>query len=358
MPMHLLNKREMLRFVNDRFDLFDQAEHANPFAGSAWALHFIEQIAEDSWTFVVPGCVDDGESLMLLYRDRNKSYCISSVNNYYASLYSPIISNNNSTSARSSSIKKLIQQLDQLQPRVAVLNLSPLDDKSLDTKNVKQALSELGWYVKEYDCFGNWYLPCENLSFDAYINNRESRLYNTWVRKKKKFENGKIKGARLEIVVDPADVSKGMDAYDRIYANSWKEPEPYPHFVRNWAYICAKKGWLRLGLVWLGNTPIATQFWFTMHGRAYIFKLAYDEHYSNLSAGTVLSAHMFKHALDVDRVDEIDYLSGDDTYKKSWMTARRQRVGLVACNPKTLRGLLIGAKEYAGQIWRRIHTDR
>jgi hypothetical protein len=356
--MRLLNKQEVLRFVNDKLDLLDQAEPVNPFAGSAWMLHFIKQVAGDSWTFVIPECNEVGESLMFLYRDSNRPYRVTSVNNYYASLYSPLISNRTSQTDRWSAIKNLVEQIEELRPKVAVLNLSPLNEESLDTKGIKQVLSEIGWYVKEYNCFGNWYLRCDNLSFDDYINSRESRVYNTWARKKKKFENGTLKDARLEIVVSPGGVGKAMDAYDEIYAHSWKEPEPYPDFVRNWAYICAKKGWLRLGLVWLGDKPIATQFWFTMHGRAYIFKLAYDEQYSKLSAGTVLSGHMFKHALDVDRVSEIDYLSGDDAYKRSWMTARRQRVGLVACNPKTPRGLLIGAKKYAGQIWRRIYPYR
>ena len=64
-----------------------------------------------------------------------------------------------------------------------------------------------------------------------------------------------------------------------------------------------------------------------MARRAYIFKLAYDEEYAKWSAGTVLTAHMFRHELDIDRVVEIDYLTGDDPYKGAWMTQRRERTG-------------------------------
>ena len=83
--------------------------------------------------------------------------------------------------------------------------------------------------------------------------------------------------------------------------------------------------------------------------RTYIFKLAYDEEYAKWSAGTVLTAHLMRHSLEQDRVIEIDYLTGDDAYKKSWMTARRERVGLIAGNPRSARGLLIGAREFAGE---------
>jgi CelD/BcsL family acetyltransferase involved in cellulose biosynthesis len=71
---------------------------------------------------------------------------------------------------------------------------------------------------------------------------------------------------------------------------------------------------------------------------AYIFKLAYDEAQSRWSAGTVLTAHLLRHALEVDQVVEIDYLSGDDAYKKSWMTVRRERIGLMACNLRSIGG--------------------
>src|SRR5687767_13722369 len=144
-----------------------------------------------------------------------------------------------------------------------------------------------------------------------------------------------------------------MDAYEKVFAKSWKKPEPYGSFVRQWALICARNNWLRLGVAWLGDLPIAAQFWFTMHGRASIFKLAYDEEYSQLSAGTVLSAHMFSHALDVDRVLEIDYLTGDDAYKQSWMTQRRQRSGILACNTMTLCGLHTVAQDLAVGITKR-----
>jgi CelD/BcsL family acetyltransferase involved in cellulose biosynthesis len=78
--------------------------------------------------------------------------------------------------------------------------------------------------------------------------------------------------------------------------------------------------------------------------------LAYDENQSAWSAGTVLSAHLFQHALDVDRVVEIDYLTGDDAYKSSWMTHRRDRIGLMACNLRSLRGVISTAAEVAGQM--------
>jgi CelD/BcsL family acetyltransferase involved in cellulose biosynthesis len=151
-----------------------------------------------------------------------------------------------------------------------------------------------------------------------------------------------------------------MELYQTVYAKSWKKPEPYPNFISGWARICAENGWLRLGIAWIDDVAIAVQFWFTINRRAYIFKLAYDEDYSRWSAGTILSAHMIKYSLEEDQVTEIDYLTGDDNYKQAWMTHRRERVGVIACNLWNARGLATAATEYIGDLrrrWRQFKSD-
>jgi CelD/BcsL family acetyltransferase involved in cellulose biosynthesis len=51
-------------------------------------------------------------------------------------------------------------------------------------------------------------------------------------------------------------------------------------------------------------------------------KIAYDEQYAKLSIGTVLTTLM-PYVIDVDRVRIVDYLSGDDEYKRTWLSHRR-----------------------------------
>lgn len=351
--MHFLNKREALELVSERRELLDAVEPTNPFLGSTWVSHFIKEVGKESWTFVIPEYIPNGGSLMLLYSQKGKLHFRSALTNYYASLFSPVISFLESPNDRRIAIEQLVEQLTELRPKSEIIDFSPIDQEAYDTKHLKQALRGRGWYVFEYDCFGNWHLPCAGMSFDTYMRTRDSKIYNTWVRKRKKFLNGCNEDSCLEIVVDPSEVARAMDAYESVYAKSWKSPEPYDDFVRNWAHLCAQNGWLRLGLAWQGEVPIAAQFWFTMHGQANIFKLAYDNEYSKLSPGTVLSAHMFRNAIDEDRVVDIDYLTGDDAYKKAWMTKRRQRIGLLACNPRTPRGLLKSARELISESRKR-----
>jgi hypothetical protein len=337
--IHLLSKSEALQFVRERADVLDAATNPpNPFACSEWVRHFIDQVVPMDRSVLA---IEARDGLMLLYRDARAPGGFRALANYYASLYSPL---NSKAPDRAQIVAHVVRQLTDMRPRISTLNLAPLDEQAADTEALTRALTSQGWYVRRYFCFGNWYLPCDGVTFDAYMRGRDSQLRNTWARKSKKL----LAAGRMEIITATSDVEAAMDAYDEVYARSWKQPEPYAGFVRGWARICARRGWLRLGIVFIADKPIAAQFWFAMNRRAYIFKLAYDEAESKWSAGTVLTAHMIQHALDVDRVLEIDYLTGDDAYKKSWMTHRRERVGLRACNTRTLLGLASSVWERAG----------
>ena len=60
-----------------------------------------------------------------------------------------------------------------------------------------------------------------------------------------------------------------------------------------------------------------------------------------------------QHAIEVDGVGEVDYLSGDDAYKQDWMSQRRERVGLVAFRTDSLAGLAAAGRHFLGKHLRR-----
>jgi hypothetical protein len=59
--------------------------------------------------------------------------------------------------------------------------------------------------------------------------------------------------------------------------------------------------------------------------RPSIFRLAYDEVWKQYSAGSTLASYLMEHVIDVDKVEEIDFTTGNDACKLNWMIARRER---------------------------------
>lgn len=51
---------------------------------------------------------------------------------------------------------------------------------------------------------------------------------------------------------------------------------------------------------------------------ASIYKLAYQDKFADLSVGSILTARLMQHVIDIDGVTHVDYLTGDDAYKRDW----------------------------------------
>ena len=168
------------------------------------------------------------------------------------------------------------------------------------------------------------------LDWTAYLHARPGALRETIRRRLRRAE--RLAEARFVLATTPREVEDGIPAFEDIYARSWKEPEPFPRFNAALMRATALTATARLGLWFVGETPVATQFWVVEQGRATVLKLAHDEAFKAHSPGTVLSAMMLRHLLDRERVTEIDYGRGDDPYKQGWAQQRRQRVGL--CWPR------------------------
>jgi len=119
--------------------------------------------------------------------------------------------------------------------------------------------------------------------------------------------------------------------------------------MRGLIQTLGEKGWLRLGTVFFDDQPIAAQVWIVHAGHATIYKLAHDTRFDEYSAGSVLTARMLEHVLEVDRVQEVDFGSGDDAYKKNWLPYRRERWGIMAFNPRRVRGCLSILRHVGGK---------
>jgi CelD/BcsL family acetyltransferase involved in cellulose biosynthesis len=268
---------------------------------------------------------------------------------YYTSLYAPIVAPDADQTA---ALAALAGALGADRGDWDLLDFAPLDEHAALTRMFQEQLERVGLTVERYFRFGNWYLPTGQRSFAEYLATRSSQLRNTVTRKGKKLRSQS--DVRIEVVSDPASLEPHLAAYQQVYAASWKVPEPFVQFVPEMVRALARCGWLRLGVVYLEAVPIAAQLWFVKSGTAYIFKLAYDEQHQSLSAGSVLTTTLMAHVMDVDRVEAVDYLTGDDAYKKDWMTERRERIGLRVYNRRSLRGAFAAAKTYAAPYLKRL----
>ncbi len=200
------------------------------------------------------------------------------------------------------------------------LTLMPIPDEDGSASLLATAFEQSGWTVVKQQCDENHYLPVRGRNFDEYWQSRPGQLRSTVKRK----GNKNVVSTRIETVFS----QQSWADYETIYARSWKPSEGNPDFLRELAKQESVAGCLRLGIAYIDGKPVAAQFWTVENGAALIHKLAHDERYLSASPGTLLSAALFQHVIDIDRVNEIDFGTGNDPYKREWMEEMRPRYRL------------------------------
>jgi hypothetical protein len=226
------------------------------------------------------------------------------------------------------------------------ITLFPLPDENGETTLLQTAFRAAGWAVFREQCDENHVLPVNDRSFAEYLAARPGPLRTTLKRKANK----------VTVTIETQFNPESWTAYEAIYAQSWKPEEGSPAFLRRFAEAEGAAGRLRLGIARSlpDGEPVAAQFWTVEGGTAFIHKLAHTEASKPLSPGTTLSAALFEHVIDIDRVALVDFGTGTDGYKRDWMEAMRPRYrlemlrpGWPGCWPRLAR---LTAKALAGSL--------
>ncbi len=244
------------------------------------------------------------------------------------------------TNASSEDMPGLIRAfIDYLHKSVDEWDIIDFDDLPAEESWVEAFCAEIKrptFKTKSYDCFGNWYSDEINGSSKDYMDKR-SKNFRASIKKnyKKLQQSGEVV---FKLVTGEHDCPDYFTLYNEVYSRSWKKEERvgrtfFPEMVR----YAERNGWLRVGLLFLDGTPVGAGFAIVTGGRAYFEKIAYDEKYKGFGAGSVCLYEMIRHVIDVDSVSTIDFLRGDDEYKRHWVDKRRVRKGIMIYN-NNLRG--------------------
>lgn len=220
------------------------------------------------------------------------------------------------------------------------INSLPIEGELYDA--LCAAMAEAGLVVRRCPHFGNWYERIDVATYDDYLKQRDAsdrKQFQNYSRKRRKLE--KDLALRLRVVSGQADDIEQLVAdYETIHAASWKEAEAFEQFMPNLLRVASRCGALRMGILYLDNAPVATEVGLLFGKRATMIKTSYDARFREHSVGAIVMMEVIKHLIEVDRVGEIDFGRDDQFYKKLWMPLRRERWGIVAINPRTVRGLV------------------
>jgi Acetyltransferase (GNAT) domain len=246
-----------------------------------------------------------------LFLQRNAGGRSTGLANWYSMAFRPVFGGEEVEDQRPLLLKALARRMAKARGVSSIIELAPVPRADGTSDMIKQAFGKNGWICLRHESSTSWTATVKGLSFDRYWAARPGQLRSTFQRKLKKSD------IKTEILMR-FDAQSWAD-YESVYADSWKTPEGAAAFLKETAEIEAASGCLRLGIARIDGQAVAAQFWTVENGVAYIHKLSHREEFRDLSPGTILSAALFQHVIDQDKVSTIDFGTGNDAYKADWM---------------------------------------
>ncbi len=312
-------------------EFFARAGEESIFFSKPWFENLI-QYGLDEKLSIFLACVLEGDTLVaLLPLARHGDNHYHSLRHLYTSLSTLLMDVEH---GQQEILACLVNGLTQLQ--VDYLQLDPIAEDDTNLHQLVEMLESSGYTCQRYYSFYNWFHRTQGRSFADYMASRPTRVRNTIARKQRKLE--REHGYSIRIYGGDT-LQQGITDYHRVYNASWKAREQFVTFIDGLAVRFSEQGWLRLAVLYIDHEAAAAQFWFVANGKASIFKLVYDQNWKRYSPGSILTAHLMQHVIDIDQVEELDFLTGNDAYKQEWMSERRERFRLCCFRATTNRNL-------------------
>lgn len=300
--------------------LFEQAAKESIFFSRTW-FETLASSGENKQTMVLACVIAEHRLLAMLPLIKGAGNTYHSLKHRYTPLYSVLLAEQDQQQV----LACLVEGLSQLP--LAGLLLEPVAEEENNLKGLQHAMEMAGYRCDRAFRFYNWFLRVQGRSFEEYMAARPSRLRNTLARKKRKLD--REHGYEIRLFTGEEALQKLPDYY-AVYNASWKANEQYAGFVDEMVARFSKEGWSRLAILYINQQPAAAQLWFVHHGKASIFRLAYDKVWKSYSPGSIVTSYLMEYVIDTDKVKEVDFLTGNDAYKQDWMSDRRER-GILSC---------------------------
>jgi CelD/BcsL family acetyltransferase involved in cellulose biosynthesis len=168
-------------------------------------------------------------------------------------------------------------------------------------------------------------------SYDDYLGTLDRKHVKELRRLRRRLEE------QGQVTFDVADGSEDLDellaAGFRIEVSGWKtaagsaiasRPETL-RFYREIARWAALRGWLRLGFLRVGGTPVAVELALEQDGVFYALKGGYDPQFRSFGPGMLITQEVLVRAFGLG-LRRYEFLGAPEGYKLRWTSTTRELV--------------------------------
>jgi CelD/BcsL family acetyltransferase involved in cellulose biosynthesis len=197
---------------------------------------------------------------------------------------------------------------------------------------------DTGWLEGRWPSLESPWLGPGGADFTAYLNTLSSK-YRAYLRNKERRAE-KLGDTVLETITSEADLEGALQDGVRIEGSGWKGKEGTAigceaatlRFYSLLASRAARRGWLRMHFLRLGERRVAFDYTLRYAHRDYLLKSGYDSEYAAISPSSLLIRGVLEQAFG-EQVEEFDFLGGLDAWKTCWTKTSREHEWLYLLPP-------------------------
>ncbi len=294
------------------------------FNSGVWFELLHSHCSDDAIRFDIQAIVGSTQCTLPLWQSPEGN--LAALANWYSFRWQPQLAGNKGQD-RALALTKAFRKA---RTSASVLKLYPITTEDDNKTRVIYALQKAGWLPFSTVITRNHWLEIGKQSFADWWSTRPGQLRSTVKRKSK--------SSPLKISVTNEFAEQAWLDFCELYAARWSAGESHPAFLEALARYHGQHGTLRLGIARLEGRLIAAQFWTVNGAVANIHKLAQDTKFPNLSAGTLLTFELFRHAIEIDKVRRIDFGTGTEAFKLDWTNQHADLIEILAVDPRRLAG--------------------
>jgi CelD/BcsL family acetyltransferase involved in cellulose biosynthesis len=258
----------------------------------------------------------------------------------YAVTFAPVLDPELGDAGLTTIVSGLARQV----PRLDVLRFDGLDPCSVDFSVLWRALRRSGMLLQRFANLNIWTEEVGRAGIAEYMAGRPASI-REWADG---GSAGLASSMRFECVADGVDLARPLVDYALVDVQSSRAHEPYPDCTPALARAAAARGLLRLGLLYFDDQPVAAQIWIVSGGTATIWRERHAACIDGLPLQAKLTAMMLSSLFETHRIRRIEFSRDTAEIAPAWAGVRRERVGVIACNPRSGKGWLAAARHIGG----------
>ena len=186
-----------------------------------------------------------------------------------------------------------------------------------------------GWRVSETISNTCPFIPLAGVSWETYLATLGAEQRYNFNRKWKRLNRDY--SVQFEPVQREEQCRESMDLVIELHNMRWRgrggsdafHTPGLVEFHREFSRIALKRGWLRLYVLRLNQTPAACLYGFSYGRTFYFYQSGFDPAYHKQSVGLVSMGLGIKSAIE-EGAEEYDLLHGSEAYKSHWSRESRE----------------------------------